>query len=95
MTKYGKGVPQNPIQGDTWNGLEMFRKAMANASDNPTPAEVAENLSKIKDDDLGGLLPQRISYSPVGTPQQPMSCLWGANIVKGNPQDGKPYCLKS
>lgn len=92
MDGYGKAVPENPIQGDTWNGLEMFRKAMANASDYPTPAEVADSLSKIKDDDLNGLLPQKVGYSPVGTPNKPLTCMWGTEIQKGELVNPKPHC---
>jgi branched-chain amino acid transport system substrate-binding protein len=64
MTKFAKG--DNWREGSasyTWVGLELIRKALANAGAAPTRADVLAGLNSIKDDDLGGLVPNKVTFT--------------------------------
>ena len=68
MTKYASD--KNWREGSasyTWVGLELIRKALASAGASPTRADVLAGLNSIKDDDLGGLLPNKVTFT-VGKP---------------------------
>lgn len=81
MAKYGGDAPyQNNIQTAAWAGFELFRKAMANASDHPTREEVAEALWKVKGEDLG-LLPEPVTYTK-GKTSPLLKCGWSATLSK-------------
>ncbi|RYE41090.1 MAG: hypothetical protein EOP24_38335 [Hyphomicrobiales bacterium] len=97
MTKYGKEgtYTQNPTQSDAWAALELFRKAMKNASDNPTADEVVQALAQIKDDDLGGLLPQKVTFGLPGTERAPIECLWRAELIDGKTTETVVQCVDS
>jgi branched-chain amino acid transport system substrate-binding protein len=74
--KYGSGKKyQDSTATATWAAFELFRKAMANASDNPTSQEVIDAMYKLKDEDLGGLLPQKLTYTQ-GQPAPFINCFW-------------------
>jgi branched-chain amino acid transport system substrate-binding protein len=94
MSKYSPDhtYTQDEIQSDAWAGLEMFRKAMANAGDNPTAADVATAMSNVKNEDLDGLLPQKVSFT-AGKPSTPLNCLYRVKLSKGTFSDGAVQCL--
>jgi branched-chain amino acid transport system substrate-binding protein len=93
-----------------WAAFELFRKAMANASDSPTSQEVIDAMYELKDEDLGGLLPQKLTYTP-GEPAPFVNCFWldkytpkgGMQVVKTSDPSGnsktkgdlKSDCYKS
>jgi branched-chain amino acid transport system substrate-binding protein len=64
MKKYAKD--DNWHEGSasyTWIGYELIRKALANATASPTRADVLAGLNSIKDDDLGGLVPNKVTFT--------------------------------
>ncbi len=64
MTKYAKD--DNWKEGTasfTWSGLETLRKALANVAASPTAKDVVAALNTIKDDNLDGLLPNKITFT--------------------------------
>jgi branched-chain amino acid transport system substrate-binding protein len=64
-----------------WSVLQLFAKAQANLSDQPTGAEALENMYTIKDETLGGLIPP-ITFTK-GQPAQPRDCFYPVNFVDG------------
>jgi branched-chain amino acid transport system substrate-binding protein len=93
MDKYGDGAPdENDSQTAAWAALELFRKAMANAGDAPTRADVAQGLWAIKDEDLGGLLPAPVTFTK-GKPAPLVKCAWTASLSKGQYTGLKKLCL--
>src|SRR5262249_4611597 len=94
--KYAPGKKyQDSTATATWDAFELFRKAMANASANPTSQEVIDAMYKLKDEDLGGLLPQKLTYTQ-GQPAPFINCFWlykydtktGAKVVKSSDPSG-------
>jgi branched-chain amino acid transport system substrate-binding protein len=64
MTKYAKGSDwKEGTASFTWGGLEMLRKALANVGASPTPQDVTTALNTVKDENLGGLLPNKVTYT--------------------------------
>jgi hypothetical protein len=59
----------------TWSSLETFRTAMSKAPAAPTSADVFAGMYSLKDQDLGGLLPQKVNFT-AGKPSPPMLCYW-------------------
>lgn len=95
LAKYWPGDhPKNPVQPTAWAALEMFRTVMANASDNPTADEVYKAMTSVKNEDLGGLLPQKVSFE-AGRTSTPLTCLFRIRLVDGQYSDGAPQCLSS
>jgi branched-chain amino acid transport system substrate-binding protein len=66
MDQFGGGSANKEAQqassSVTWTGLEMFKKALANAPDTVTSQTVIDGLYAIKDETLGGLLPKPYTY---------------------------------
>jgi branched-chain amino acid transport system substrate-binding protein len=94
MAKYGDNhaVTENQGQSITWASFELFRKAMANAGDNPTAADVTAAMDKISNDDLGGLLPQKLTFT-AGQPSKAVQCIWFGLLAEGKFSGGTPHCL--
>jgi branched-chain amino acid transport system substrate-binding protein len=83
-----QGVPEStygstPATG-MWAALELFRTALANVKegDEVTRATVHEGYGSIKDEDLGGLLGQPVSFT-AGQPAAPMPCYWMYTFENG------------
>jgi len=72
-------MPDADYQSDytmtTWVAFELFRKAMANASENPTSEEVITAMLALQDEDLDGMLPQSMTYT-AGEPAPFIQCFW-------------------
>ncbi|UGQ11204.1 ABC transporter substrate-binding protein [Yinghuangia sp. ASG 101] len=65
---------ENPSATAVWASLEVVRKSLAAVGDAPTRADLTAGLHALKDEDLGGLLAQKVTYIPgQGTP---INCLW-------------------
>lgn len=65
---------QNPSATAVWASLEVVRTSLAAAGDAPTRADLTTGLHTLKDEDLGGLLAQKVTYTAgQGTP---INCLW-------------------
>jgi branched-chain amino acid transport system substrate-binding protein len=65
----------NSSETALWSSLETFRKAMGHAPDNPTSADVFQGLYSLHDEDLGGLLPQKMNFT-AGKPAPAVTCFW-------------------
>jgi branched-chain amino acid transport system substrate-binding protein len=64
MDKYAKDDNWREGTGSfTWSGLEVLRKALANAGDQVTRQDVTTALNTVKDDDLDGLLANKITFT--------------------------------
>ena len=73
---------QDPTSTATWAALELFRTAMAEASDDPTRDEVFQAYYALQDEDLDGLLPQGVTYTE-GQPSPAVSCFWVYTLEGG------------
>lgn len=65
-----------------WSSLETFRAAMAGAPANPTSADVFDAMYALEDEDLGGLLPQKMNFE-AGQPAPPVNCFWYYEYTDG------------
>jgi branched-chain amino acid transport system substrate-binding protein len=64
MAKYAKGDNWQEGTGSfAWQGLELIRKALANAPANPTRQDVLAGLYSVESDNLGGLLADAVTYT--------------------------------
>jgi branched-chain amino acid transport system substrate-binding protein len=83
MAKYQpKADRENPGATSVWAALELIRKALANVGDNPTRQDVFTGLYGLHDEDLGGLLPQKMTYTKgAGAPQ--VLCAWLYKLENG------------
>jgi branched-chain amino acid transport system substrate-binding protein len=66
MEKYAKDDDWAEGTGSfTWAGLEMLHKALSTiTTSDPTGATVLAAMKSIKSEDLGGLLPNKVTYDP-------------------------------
>jgi branched-chain amino acid transport system substrate-binding protein len=74
---------QDPTSTATWAALELFRTAMAEASDEPTREEVFQAYYALQGEDLDGLLPQGVTYTE-GQPSPAVSCFWVYTLEGGD-----------
>jgi branched-chain amino acid transport system substrate-binding protein len=65
----------NSSETALWASLETFRKAVAQVPDNPTSADVMQGMYSLHDEDLGGLLPQKMNFT-AGKPAPAVNCFW-------------------
>jgi branched-chain amino acid transport system substrate-binding protein len=83
MTKYAPGVDYaNPGTTAVWTALELTHKALANAGDTVTAQTVFDGLYGLKDETLGGLLPQPLTFTK-GTPPAANNCVWLYKMENG------------
>lgn len=97
MSKY---FPSDDLSGNTgqigWTAGALFQAALKNvpASATVTSADVVDGLNSIKDNDLGGLLPQPITFQK-GTPHAPQTCVFTAHLKDQKlVTDSKPLCAQ-
>ncbi|GAA2223419.1 ABC transporter substrate-binding protein [Micromonospora olivasterospora] len=91
MSKHaGKTVTRTPVATSTWVQLELLRKALDGTDvADVSPAGVKKALSGVKDETLGGLLPQPLTFTENG-PQPKINCFWMAEYTAG---DASPKLL--
>ena len=82
MDSAGVTEYQDPTSTAVWAALELFRTAMADASDEPTRDEVFQAYYGLQDEDLDGLLPQGVTFTE-GQPSPPVSCFWVYTLEDG------------
>jgi len=83
MTKYSPdAVYQTPAATSVWTALELTRKALAGAGDTVTRQTVFDGLYGLKDETLGGLLPQKVTFTK-GTPPAASFCVWLYKLENG------------
>jgi branched-chain amino acid transport system substrate-binding protein len=97
MTKYAES--DNWREGSasyTWVGLQLVAKALASAGAEPTREDVINGLNSIKDEDLGGLIPNKITFTagqPIPFGGSPCSFVVGVKDGKViAPQGLTPVC---
>ncbi|MFC5747899.1 ABC transporter substrate-binding protein [Actinomadura rugatobispora] len=73
---------ETPAATSVWAALEVTRKAAAGIGDQPTRKDIIAGLHKLKDEDLGGLLPQRLTYAE-GENGPAINCLWMYKMENG------------
>ncbi|HSS10977.1 MAG TPA: ABC transporter substrate-binding protein [Acidimicrobiales bacterium] len=98
MTKYAKD--SNWREGTasfTWSGLEVLRKALANAGATPTRQDVTSGLNSFNGEDLGGLLANKLTFSAGKTiPFGGHPCMFVIGIKNGKtiaPANLTPSCV--
>jgi hypothetical protein len=83
----------------TWQGLEMVRKANATVGDAPTRDDVLTNLSNVKDENLNGLLANKVSFAPgQATQYKSHPCYFVLSFNNGKataPNGLTPTCVAS
>jgi branched-chain amino acid transport system substrate-binding protein len=98
MTKYA--TSSNWREGTasfTWAGLEVLRKALANAGTGPTRQDVTNGLNSFNGEDLGGLVANKLTFTagkPVPTGGHP--CYFIVGIKNGKtvaPANLTPSCV--
>ncbi|TMR05701.1 branched-chain amino acid ABC transporter substrate-binding protein [Actinomadura soli] len=97
-----QGVPE-PVWGDphstaAYATVELFRKALQDAVSvlptSPGRRDVIAAYGRVTDENLGGLLPQKVTFH-AGQPAQPIACYWFGSFKSGQFGDGdlgKPVC---
>ncbi|GAA2409803.1 ABC transporter substrate-binding protein [Actinomadura vinacea] len=73
---------ENPAATSVWTALEVTRKAAAGIGDQPSRKDIIAGLHKFKDEDLGGLLPQKMTYTE-GKNGPAITCLWLYKLENG------------
>jgi branched-chain amino acid transport system substrate-binding protein len=79
----------------TWASLQVFAKVAAGFSDSPTTNDVFTGLYSLKDETLGGLLPQALNFT-TGQPSPPIKCFFTVGVVGGKyvaPNGLNPSCV--
>jgi branched-chain amino acid transport system substrate-binding protein len=97
MTKYAKGSNwREGAASFAWSGLEVLRKALANAGASPSRQDVISGLNSLNGEDLGGLLANKVTFTagkPVSFGGHP--CFFVVAIKDGKtvaPADLTPTC---
>jgi branched-chain amino acid transport system substrate-binding protein len=77
MTKYApRGFDyQNADATDAWASLELFATALAHAGGSPSPSQVLNAYWNVKNQTLGGLLAQPVTFTK-GKAAPQLNCLW-------------------
>ncbi|WP_433472294.1 ABC transporter substrate-binding protein [Spirillospora sp. CA-142024] len=83
MQKYAPDADhENPAATAVWTALEVTRKAAANVGDKPARKDIIAGLHTFKDEDLGGLLPQKLTYAE-GKNGPAINCVWLYKLENG------------
>lgn len=64
-----------------WTALELFKKVTTGMAD-ITPVNVIAGYNALKDETLGGLLPQPLTFTE-GKPSSPVTCFWQFDYTAG------------
>lgn len=84
MSKYAPQLDfRNTFVATTWTALQLFKKAVSANPDNLTPAKVLNAYYGIKDETLGGLLPQPITFTR-GKASPAVTCFWPLVYTAGD-----------
>lgn len=73
---------RSPYMTATWTALELFRRALGKPSGTVTPASVMDAYYGLKDETLGGLLPQPLTLTR-GKGAPPVNCFWLFDYTSG------------
>jgi branched-chain amino acid transport system substrate-binding protein len=90
MQKYEPSVSVASTSGTAvWSALELFQKVAAGISGAITPASVIAGYDTVKNETLGGLLPQPVTFT-AGQPSAVVNCFWQ---FKFNAGDANPKVI--
>jgi branched-chain amino acid transport system substrate-binding protein len=96
MAKYAPRVSYGPDAMLAWTAGLMFQIAADAVPGTVTPASLTHSLRQIKDETLGGLAAQPISYT--NSTSHALDCFYVMQFAKSNwtaPQNPKPLCAAS
>jgi branched-chain amino acid transport system substrate-binding protein len=84
MTKYAPGTKYQTSQATaTWASLQLLAKGLTTTKPSAiSQASVLAAMYSIKDETLGGLLPQPVTYT-AGKASAPVNCFWQFKFVAG------------
>jgi branched-chain amino acid transport system substrate-binding protein len=94
MKQYGGGNVSDTASM-AWASFQLFAKVAAGLSDNPTRDDVFNGLYSLKDETLGGLLPQPVNFT-TGQPSPQIRCFFTVGVQGGKfvaPNGLKPSCV--
>jgi branched-chain amino acid transport system substrate-binding protein len=84
MKKYAPSAPyQTPTATAYWAALQLFKQAMSGATGPVTTASVIKDLGKVKNQTLGGILAQPITWT-ANQSGNTLNCYWGYEYKAGN-----------
>lgn len=85
MAKYQPSADyRNSESTSVWSALELFRAALANVgSGDVTPAVVTQAYDNVKNETLGGLLPQPVTFT-AGKAAPTINCQWLFTFKSGD-----------
>ncbi|HVX23161.1 MAG TPA: ABC transporter substrate-binding protein [Acidimicrobiales bacterium] len=84
MKKYAPSYTYQNLTGTAmWTVLQLFAKAVSANKGAVTPASVIADYGKIKNQTLGGLLAQPVTYKANST-SAPVTCAWTYTFTSGN-----------
>lgn len=101
LDQYGGGASSSQYANDdagmTWASLEMFKEALRDAPATVTSKTVLDGLYTIKNETLGGLLPQPVTFSQAtqAAPRTDPACIFLIEAKNGSwdmPDGTKPVC---
>lgn len=95
MAQYGKDhkYVEQPLQSAAWTAFELFRKQMTEVeADTVTSQDVVTAMQKVKDEDLGGLLPEKVTFSATH-PGKLLRCGWTFQLESATWSGGDRICL--
>ena len=81
-----------------WANLQLLRKSLSKAGASVTRADVIAAYNSISGEDLGGLLPQKVTFT-AGKTSSPVNCVW-VYVLKADkftsPEgDLTPHCFST
>jgi branched-chain amino acid transport system substrate-binding protein len=83
MGKYAKSTQyQTPTATAYWAALQLFKQAMSGAKGTVTKSSVIKALGKVKNQTLGGILAQPITFT-ANQKGNTVSCYWGYQYTAG------------
>jgi branched-chain amino acid transport system substrate-binding protein len=84
MQKYAPTTSYANLTGTSvWSSLELFKAALAGTTGPITPATVAAAYDNVKNENLGGLLAQPVSFT-AGQPPALITCTWRYTFKSGD-----------
>jgi branched-chain amino acid transport system substrate-binding protein len=100
LKQYAGYDKPNPTEGQLfgWYAADLMVRGLQEAGQSPTRKTFIDNLRKVKDYTMGGLLGAPVDFSQFSNVEQSTSanCMW-INVVQGksyvaDPADQKPIC---
>jgi branched-chain amino acid transport system substrate-binding protein len=97
MTQYASGVTYGSVSSRMWTAFEIFKAAMANAGDSPTPQSVFDGVYALPPNYTAGGLAPPLNYVR-DKPTPPINCFFVFGIQNAKwtlPNGSQDVCLPS